>query len=183
MNELGHRSGDGPAEDPVTEPNGAKAVLPDAVLRADLRRARQAVLGGGADPDAVRFANRLARAVTETPAFAGQRVDVQRGADPVTDPGAIQLIDPYATVDESEDWSLGTPRVSPALRDAVFGGEGLAEVHPQGDDRGEHPVSPPADSRQWLRDAVLEKLPPQDVHLITDSNPVGGAGGGPPWRR
>ncbi|OJY48835.1 MULTISPECIES: GGDEF domain-containing phosphodiesterase [unclassified Pseudonocardia] len=135
MNELGHRSGDGPAEDPVTEPNGAKAVhrvLPDAVLRADLRRTRQAVRGGGADPDAMRFANRLARAVAETPAFAGQRVDVQRGADPATDPGAIQLIDPYATVDESEDWSLGTPRVSPALRDAVFGGEGLLSDVPGG---------------------------------------------------
>jgi len=122
VKELGHRLGDGPVEDPVTEPNGAQAVLPDAVLRADLRRARQAVLGGGADPEAVLFASRLARAVSDSPA-GGQRVDVQ---EPVTDPGAIRLIDPYGTIDDSDGW--GTPRTLPELRDAVFGDGLLGDV-------------------------------------------------------
>jgi len=122
VKELGHRLGDGPVEDAVTEPNGAQAVLPDAVLRADLRRARQAVLGGGADPEAVLFASRLARAVSDSPA-GGQRVDVQ---EPVTDPGAIRLIDPYGTIDDSDGW--GTPRTLPELRDAVFGDGLLGDV-------------------------------------------------------
>ena len=136
MTELGHRVGDGPVEDPVTEPNGVTAVLPDAVLRADLRRARQAVRGGGADPAAVRFASRLARAVADPPRVVGQRVDVQRRADPVTDPGAIQLIDPYATIDDSGEWGFSAPRALPALRDAVFGGEGLLADVPGGSGLG-----------------------------------------------
>src|SRR5262249_955650 len=75
------------------------------------------------------------------------------------------------------------------------GGEGLAEEHPQGDDRGEHPVEPPADGGQRSRDellgedvgerqaAVLEGLPPEGVHLVTKGTSVRRAHGGPAWRR
>ncbi len=86
-------------EDAATEPNGAVAVPPDAVARADLRRARQAVLGGGADPRSVRFASRLAHAVSD-----GHDVAV------------LGVVDP---VDEADGW--GATRVLPALREVVFG--------------------------------------------------------------
>jgi diguanylate cyclase (GGDEF)-like protein len=101
------RSGDAVTDlgdDPATEPNGAP--LADAVMRADLRRSRQAMLGGGPDPQAALFATQLARAVTD-------------------DPAALGVIDPYDTVDEAAGW--GAPRVLPALRDAVFG------LRPEGD--------------------------------------------------
>ncbi len=111
MAELGHPGGDGPPEDPPTVPYGAGtllgAVLPEAVVRADLRRSRQAVLGAGADPQAVLFASHLARAVAEVPATL----------EPVGSRTA-RLIDSH----EADEWmEFGTPRIHPALRDAVFG--------------------------------------------------------------
>jgi diguanylate cyclase (GGDEF)-like protein/PAS domain S-box-containing protein len=66
VNELGHRSGRGAAIEPPTEPTGT-GFASDAVLRTDLRRSRQAALGGEVHPEAALFASRLARAVVEAP--------------------------------------------------------------------------------------------------------------------
>ncbi|WP_232665073.1 putative bifunctional diguanylate cyclase/phosphodiesterase [Pseudonocardia sp. TRM90224] len=110
MRELGHRVGEGSIGEPVTEPNIATCVLPEAVQRADLRRSRQAESGTGVHPEAARFADRIARAVADLP------------TDPQFGPGG----EPRPT-----------PRPSPvpkALRDAVFG-DGLLGESPSGSHR------------------------------------------------
>ena len=66
MRERGHRSGQGAAIEPPTEPTGT-GYASDAVLRTDLRRSRQAAVGGGLHPEAALFASRLAQAVVEAP--------------------------------------------------------------------------------------------------------------------
>jgi hypothetical protein len=59
----------------------------------------------------------------------------------------------------------------------LVGAEDLPEDHPQGDQRGEHPIEPPADGRHRVGDdivgedvgerqaAVLKELPSQKVGL------------------
>jgi diguanylate cyclase (GGDEF)-like protein len=146
VEELGHRFGEGPVGEPATEPNGAGRVVPEAVARADLRRSRQAVFGSAVHPDAARFADRLARAVGESPfpldaATGGQAVgfdgpglgagaalagdtglaDATRYAagvaEQATDPSAIRVV-------ELDGPATGPGRFRdglPAVRDAVFG--------------------------------------------------------------
>ncbi|MFC4944028.1 putative bifunctional diguanylate cyclase/phosphodiesterase [Pseudonocardia sp. GCM10023141] len=126
MRELGQRVGNGAPRDPSVEPDGSGRFLPDAVVRADLRRSRQAVFGPEVHPQAALFASRLAQAVGDSPL---------PGGEPVTDPGSLRLVtgsaaraDPDREPDDlhqdgpEADWTeFGSPRVLPALRDAVFG--------------------------------------------------------------
>jgi diguanylate cyclase (GGDEF)-like protein len=146
VRELGHRFGEGPAGEPATEPDGAGAVVPDAVVRADLRRSRQAVLGTGVHPQAAMFASRLARAVADAPSVVGRGGDglfddperepvrvrfghpafddpaLDDGTGPTTDPRAIRVVELDGPASDILDGDGGGPRVHPALRDAVFGG-------------------------------------------------------------
>ncbi|MDT7705398.1 MAG: hypothetical protein QOG20_1005, partial [Pseudonocardiales bacterium] len=84
-------------------------------------------------PQAVLFASRLARAVAESPAAVG----TGGRTEPATDPAAIHTIDPYDTVDESDEWAgYGSPRVLPALRDAVFGNGPIGDLPGRADSTG-----------------------------------------------
>jgi diguanylate cyclase (GGDEF)-like protein/PAS domain S-box-containing protein len=89
VREPGHRFGDGPVVEPPTQPYGA-ARASDAVLRADLHRSRQAVLGAEVHPEAALFASRLARAVSEVP--VPERVPAAVGGDAVPLPGEPALV-------------------------------------------------------------------------------------------
>src|SRR5687768_17941266 len=63
----------------------------------------------------------------------------------------------------SRDWSSDVCSSDLAVGDeagdrgaaGLVGGEGLAEEDPEGDERGEHPVPPPADGGQRVGDDVL----------------------------
>src|SRR5690242_17822707 len=90
-------------------------MLPDAVVRADLRRSRQAVSGIEVDPQAALFATRLARAVVDVP-----RPEVEQA----TDPGSVRLFGwraGHERQDVQERVGRAAPPMLPALRDAVFG--------------------------------------------------------------
>jgi len=65
VNELGRRSGEGPGDEPATDPCGAEPVLPETARLAEIRRTRNAVFGPHNNGHQMEFAARLARAVAE----------------------------------------------------------------------------------------------------------------------
>ena len=110
MRELGHRFGGGPAGEPVPEPTGV-ARVPDAVLRADLRRSRQAVFGAEVHPQAALFASRLAQAVADSPSpVGGESATVPAGHAGAAD--------------------RGTSPAGPGLRGAVLDGRPVRPAPP-----------------------------------------------------
>jgi diguanylate cyclase (GGDEF)-like protein/PAS domain S-box-containing protein len=164
VTEHGDRFGGDAAAEPATDPDGAEAVraagdgtadgFADAVALADLRRSRQAVLGGEVPPDQALFAGRVARAVTEVlrsrpapePAPATPESGVRIAAQGLASPAAPQrgmraahalLADDQPPADRTDP--EGTPAL-PMLRAAVFGagrggsdvGGGLSEGGAQG---------------------------------------------------
>ena len=91
VRELGHRFVEGPVAESPTGPNGAGRA-PDAVLRMDLSRSRQAALGADVHPEAALFASRLARAVAEAPAPEWDRIPARMGAASLVLPGEPALV-------------------------------------------------------------------------------------------
>ncbi|WP_226369949.1 putative bifunctional diguanylate cyclase/phosphodiesterase [Pseudonocardia oceani] len=144
MDELGDRTGAGR---PSSGSRGADDGAGEAVARAELRRARQAVLGGAVPADRAQFARAVGRAVAETPepspAASGSAARVAAHRLPEADgsgrraveavPGSagengtsmtdLHDLDPDERTDPE-----GSPAL-PALRTAVFGaGRGASDL-------------------------------------------------------
>ncbi|GAA3244500.1 hypothetical protein GCM10017691_50610 [Pseudonocardia petroleophila] len=149
MDELGDRRNTGRSTPGPGEPTVTDGGSGDAVARAELRRARQAVLGGGTPVDRALFARAVGRAVAETPApepalatpESGVRIAAHRLVEPeapvgrraaeaisALGEGGQRMSDLHDLDPDERTDPEGSPAL-PALRTAVFGaGRGASDL-------------------------------------------------------